>query len=486
MTDKLRQLSLRVPMPRGFWIIFFIQVFSTLSFAVLSGALVLYLKQKLGFSSKQADIITGVYFAYNFALHLLAGYIAGRLFSYRSLILVGLIFQLIGCYFLALISPTDLYIGLGCMLIGTGTMVTCLNMLISQLFAVGDKRRETAFLWNYAGMNIGFFLGFGLAGYFQSTRNYHLMFLITATTNLIALGLLLWRWSALKDRQTKLVHLKITQQQARFWLGMLIVIALLPTLYWLLHHERVSDYLILTLGALLVCFIIYLAYTYNSAARHKLFVFIILLLSAQIFWMVYQLAPMGITLFALNNVDRHIWGITITPGWIQNINSVTIIVGAPLLAWLFSFLRKRKYKVTTPVQFMIGLLLTGIGLLVLPIGIIFANAQGYVAFIWIVINFVLLAFAELCISPISYSMVGVLVPSKWQSFFMGAVLLNVGVASILASFFSNYALGKTASSNPLVTNMSFSHAFSLLAWVALGFALLLFLLLPVLHKLMKK
>ena len=43
-------------------------------------------------------------------------------------------------------------------------------MMLTQRFTPEDPRREGAFLWNYAGMNVGFFVGFTVAGYFQATR----------------------------------------------------------------------------------------------------------------------------------------------------------------------------------------------------------------------------------------------------------------------------------------------------------------------------
>src|SRR3990167_7439005 len=116
-------------MPPGFGAIYFTQLFSTISFAVLYASLVLYMKDQLHLSAATADLITGVYFAYNFALHLLSGYLGGRFFSYRGLVVNGIGFQLIGCVILAQNRMASLYWGLACMLIGTGTMVTCLNML---------------------------------------------------------------------------------------------------------------------------------------------------------------------------------------------------------------------------------------------------------------------------------------------------------------------------------------------------------------------
>lgn len=145
------------------------QVFSTISFAVLYSTLVLFMTQALGFSVAKASAIMGVFVAFNYGLHMLGGYIGGRLISYRVLFLVGMVLQVIACVFLSSPSIEHLYIALALFLTGCGLNVPCINMMLTQQFEGDDKERETAFFWNYAGMNIGFFLGFTLAGIFQAS-----------------------------------------------------------------------------------------------------------------------------------------------------------------------------------------------------------------------------------------------------------------------------------------------------------------------------
>ena len=468
-------------MPQGFGSLFFTQIFSTISFAVMYATLVLYMQTQLHFSSARADLVTGVYFACNFALHLLSGYIGGRFFSFRGLVVTGIIFQLIACVILSHGSIAALYWGLSCMLVGTGTMVTCINMLVSQLFNQDDvEKRQTGFLWNYSGMNIGFIVGFSLAGYYQIHVNYAMLFTITAINNLFALGILLSRWRYMRDKKT--IISQSDRKLARYLIGFLIVFVLIPVLHWLLQHTQFTDALVLTIGGVVSLMLMVVGLRNHGAARKKVFAFIILLLSAQIFWIVYQLAPMGLTLFAKNNVDRHVFGLLIAPAWIQNINSVTIIVGAPLLGVFFAWLRSKTTVKLLPLQYSSGLILSGLGLLILPIGIALGH-HGYTAFSWLFFTYVMQALAELLISPIGYSMVGQLIPVRWQSFCMGTILLNSGVAAVLASFLSNVALGKSGSVNPLVTNPSYSHMFSLLGWLTLGVGVFLLLLRPLLNRL---
>jgi len=141
--------------------------------------------------------------------------------------------------------------------------------------------------------------------------------------------------------------------------------------------------------------------------------------------------------------------------------------------------------VLLPLQYVFGLFLSAVGLLILPIGMALGDA-GYTAFIWLFFTFFLQALAELFISPVGYSMVGQLVPQRWQGICMGAILLNSGVAAVLASYFSNDGLGASGSVDPLVTNPSYSHMFNQLGWTAMGVAGVLLLLTPLLNRFIKK
>src|SRR3990167_2374844 len=473
-------------MPRGLGSLFATQLFSTMSFAVLYATLVLYMKEQLHFSEAQSNTIAGVYFAYNFALHLLSGYFGGRLFSYRGLVVTGIFFQLVGCVFLAQGEVDAFYWGLACVLIGTGTLVTCLNMLLSQLFSADEiEKRQTGFLWNYSSMNIGFMLGFTLAGYFQLTVDYHTLFLITAMNNIIACLVLLSRWKYMRDKDTIYQRATRFSQYFRTSVGLLGVLVMIPALYWLLHHTTISGYLVLLSGILVAIFLLVITFHYKGAERHKFLVFFILLISAQIFWITYQLAPMCLTLFAKNNVNLHLFWIQIAPGWIQNINSISIIIGAPLLGVFFAWLRHRAKFPLLGLQYSLGLLISSVGILILPIGIAF-SVNGYTAFVWLFFTYIFQAIAELLISPVGCSMIGELIPVRWQSICMGSVLLNSGVAAVLASYFSNSALGATGSHDPLITNPTYAHTFYQLGFITLGVSVILLLLTPWLNRLMRE
>src|SRR5260370_31568773 len=67
--------------PEGTAALFFIQIFSTLGFAVLYSTLVLYATKHLQLSVKVATTLMGVFGAFNYGLHLFGGYPGGRFLS---------------------------------------------------------------------------------------------------------------------------------------------------------------------------------------------------------------------------------------------------------------------------------------------------------------------------------------------------------------------------------------------------------------------
>src|SRR5678816_3945449 len=191
--------------PEGAAALFFIQIFATLGFAVLYSTLVLYATKRLHFSAKEASAIMGLFGAFNYGLHLFGGYLGGRFLSNRNLFVGGMALQVVGCACMATGTLALFYVGLALFLTGSGLNVTCINMMLTQRFTPEDPRREGAFLWNYAGMNVGFFVGFTAAGYFQATESYSSLFIFATLGNFVAIILAVLTWRTLSDRNTPLL-----------------------------------------------------------------------------------------------------------------------------------------------------------------------------------------------------------------------------------------------------------------------------------------
>ncbi|MEO6926582.1 MAG: oligopeptide:H+ symporter, partial [Rhodanobacter sp.] len=458
LTSKFRQI------PEGTAALFFIQIVCTLGFAVLYSTLVLYATKHLGFSAAEATAIMGVFGAFNYGLHLFGGYLGGRFLSNRNLFIGGMVLQVLGCGLIADGTTASLYWGLALFLTGSGLNVTCVNMMLTQRFTPEDTRREGAFLWNYAGMNIGFFIGFAVAGHYQLTGNYSRLFWFASIGNFLAIILAGINWRKLADRDTPLLDATPTQFRTRLIAGIAILLALVPTVWILLQHTGSTEILLKGIGALVAAWLLYITFRHRDRIeRNHMWAFLILALGSLVFWSLYQMAPNGLQLFAVNNVDLHLWGIEIAPQWVQNINTVVIVLGGPLLAALFTHLRRKGWNIDIPLQFSISLLLMGVGFLALPVGIAQANDIGRSAFVWLFASYIFQSIGELLISPIGYAMIGKLAPRKYQGIMMGSWMMVTGIASLFAGDFSGM-VPEPAGNSALVTNPAYSTLFAELGW----------------------
>ncbi|WP_338556568.1 oligopeptide:H+ symporter [Erwinia sp. E_sp_B04_7] len=463
--------------------LFFIQIFATLGFAVLYSTLVLYATKRLGFSEGQANAMMGVFGAFNYGLHLFGGYLGGRYLSNRNLFVLGMVLQVMGCWVLSGQSAEGLYWGLAMFLTGSGLNVTCINMMLTQRFAPDDNRRESAFLWNYAGMNLGFFIGFTGAGYFQLTEHYKSLFLFATLGNAVAIVISLLRWKILADIDTPLLHVSKAQFRLRMVIGLCVLVVLVPLIRLMLTHADFTGSFVIGLGALI--FLLLAIATLRHRPREeqrKMAAYLLLALGSLVFWTLYQLAPMGLMLFTEHNINLNVWGIHVAPQWVQNINTLVIVFGGPLLALGFRNMRERGWRIDIPLQFACSLFLIGLGMLVLPLGIMLAGGDGMVAFKWIVISYILQSLGELLISPIGYAMIGKLAPVRYQGVMMGCWMMVTGVASVLAGYVSGL-MPENSGSTPALTNPGYSHIFNMLGWGSAAVGLILLMLMPLLRKL---
>lgn len=166
----------------------------------------------------------------------------------------------------------------------------------------------------------------------------------------------------------------------------------------------------------------------------------------------------------------------------QSLNSLFVVVFAPLFAWLW--LKMGKNDPASPTKMACGLLLLAIGFLVIAFGVKNIQPGIKVSMIWLISMYLFHTWGELCLSPIGLSLVNKLAPLKYSSMLMAVWFLANAFANKLAGVLSAlYPDGKTTSF--LGYQMSNLYQFFLLFVILSGVAsLILFALTKSLQKLM--
>ncbi len=149
-----------------------------------------------GWSDADAYRLYGIYTSLVYLLPLLGGWVADRFWGQKFCVFLGGMLMALGEFVLAATEfirigqgvkvtwatdPTALatfYTGLGLMILGNGFFKPCISVMVGQLYAPGDRMRDSAFSIFYMGINIGAFFSPLVAGTVAEKYGYHHGFLI--------------------------------------------------------------------------------------------------------------------------------------------------------------------------------------------------------------------------------------------------------------------------------------------------------------------
>jgi POT family proton-dependent oligopeptide transporter len=146
------------------------------------------------------------------------------------------------------------------------------------------------------------------------------------------------------------------------------------------------------------------------------------------FWLIYDQAGSVLNIFAADRTNRNVAGFTFPASWLQSVNPILIIIGAPLAAWLWLTLG---HRVSTPMKFAFGLILNGLSFVLMAAAAQAAVGGGLVAPWWLVAVYALQVAGELSLSPVGLSATTKLAPVKYASQMMGLWFLASSVGDAI-------------------------------------------------------
>lgn len=452
-------------LPKGVGYLQVIQAVSTISFGMLYSSMTLYVSNQLGLSQTYATSMTGVLFAFAYAFNLFGGLLGGRFLSSRRLFYFTNFFKMVGIGILSLTTLFSLRLGLAIYVLGYGMNVTTVNTMLSQYFGADDNRRERAFFINYAAMNGGFFIGCLLSGFFDSSSQYQGLFSLGVLTDIITFIILSKAWSYLKE-------IKPISHPGFKWQTYAAVFVAIPLVYALVSLASTSHVFILSLGGAAFVSLFVTSLKQNAIDKRKFQAFLVLSLVSVIYWMVYFTGPMGVAIFIKHNVNRHIGSFLFATQWLQDLNTLLIMLGCPLVASMVARLNQKGHAISVHKQFLFSFALLAMSYSSLSLGILFSDHKGYSSLSWPILYVCLKSVSELFLAPVGFGMIREIAPEKYHNVFMGSWMMVCGVAATLSHFLSTIMVSAN-STVPYESNPHFLHAFNQCAlWALLGLGLL--------------
>ena len=477
--------------PKPLWMLFMAEFWERFAFYGIRWALTLYIVAQFfnGDASGQsfASNTYGAYLALVYASAIFGGYIADKVIGSQHSILVGAVIMGAGLFLIMLPNETFFMIGLATVIVGNGLFKPNISNLVGKIYAVDDHRRDSGFSIFYMGINAGAMVSPIITQWLASTfTDTPMMDNYKAVFGAAGVGMLIsYVWFYIGRRQLKGIGsvAKTPLRTKNLITVILGSVASIVPVYILMTYAgaQVLAWILFVLFVGLAMLLLKQAKRDGKIAFDRVIACLIMFLFNVIFFMFFEQAGSSFTFLAQNIVDRNITeAVEFKIAWFQSVNSVAILIFAPIVSALWVFMHKKKVEPSIPRKFALGLLGTGLGFLVLIYALENLLDANNMIPIWpLAACYVLHTIGELCLSPIGLSMVSKLVPASLAGFAFGGWFLSTAIGNNFSGILAGSMSGETG-----MTVASALTGFSFSFWLLTLGGAFLFIIGPQINKLM--
>jgi POT family proton-dependent oligopeptide transporter len=398
----------------------------------------------------EALALYGLYLLLVYSSGLIGGYFADKILGSRKAIWMGGIVMCAGLFVMGIPGAAAMFYGLGLVIVGNGFFKPNISTIVSGLYEEDDNRRDGAFTIFYMGINLGAFLAIFGAWVAESTAATHdwgwnIGFVVAAVGMIFSLLLFHWGQKLLGTAgfppgREVTEESRLGKKDARdivVWSLGLSAVAVAVMSVWLFSGfmpSLIPVWLPFALGGILMSFVVFSLFRAKLGREEWYRVIVVFVLSVFVifFWMGFEQAGGTMTLFALEQTDRHIFGWEMPVVFFQGFNPIFIFILAPVFSILWAWNDKNKWGLSTSAKMGWGLILLGAGFGVMYLGQESARVHGQAALYWLVLVYLIHTIAELFLSPIGLSMVTKLSPVRVVSLMMGVWFFCTAFADYLS------------------------------------------------------
>jgi len=431
--------------PRGLAPLFLTEMWERFSYYGMRALLTLYMVESvtrggLGYETRKATTIYGTYTMSVYLLSILGGFIADNFIGSRRAVLWGGVIIACGHFAMAFDATETFFAGLVLIALGTGLLKPNISTMVGNLYSDRDERRDAGFSIFYMGINVGAFAAPLVTGYLAQSAGWKARLLSWGIDPLSC-----WHWGfaaagvgmtlgliVYVKQMSWIAHVGNPPPPAvdgkRPWaklglvaLGSLVLIAIMkasddyPPLIWLLFAVQI--------GAVL-----FFAFRKKPESK-RIAAILVFFIAAEIFWALFEQTGSSITLFADRLTRNKIFGHEFPSSWWQSVNSIWVILLAPLFAWLW--IRMGTRQPSSPLKFALGLFFVGVSfLLMVPAAKL--TVDGKVSPLWLLSLFFLQTVGEMLLSPVGLSTMTKLAPQRLMGLIMGIWFLAAALGNKLA------------------------------------------------------
>ncbi|HKF41949.1 MAG TPA: peptide MFS transporter [Thermoanaerobaculia bacterium] len=433
--------------PRGLSTLFFTEMWERFSYYGMRGILLLFLVAAartggFGMDDRTGSAIYGLYVGFVYLMALPGGWVADRILGQRRAVFLGGCIIAAGHFSMALPTVPSFYLGLVLIVIGTGLLKPNVSAMVADLYPEGGSRRDAGFSVFYSGINVGALAGPLVCGFLGEKINWHLGF--GAAGIGMILGLIQYRAggkylgnAGLRRPEPSSPESAAAIRQLKLGVGIfaaIVVAAAALQAAGLVHltlYGTAKATGFFMLGLAIVYFGAIILFSKLSAAEKKRIVLIfVFFMAAVLFWAGFEQAGSSLNLFAERLTDRMILSWEMPASFLQSVNSIFLIILAPVFGAIWIRLGRR--QPSTPAKMGYGLVFLAGGFLLLAWGASFTTGGARVGVMWLIGTYFFHTVGELCLSPVGLSSVTKLAPRSLVGQLMGTWFMGTALGNLIA------------------------------------------------------
>jgi proton-dependent oligopeptide transporter, POT family len=457
--------------PTGVYVLFYTEMWELFGRFGITALLVLYFTGVFHISDARAFEIYSAFIALVYATPIFGGVLADRYLGSRNAIILGGLLMIVGDALMVIPRESAVFIGLSIVAVGSGFFLPAIPPLVGALYEKNDRGRDAGFTLYYLGKNIGALLAPIACGFVGQAFGINYAFVLSTIGMLSGVFVFMLGQKHLKgfNRKPRFdndAHKLCGIKPKTF---IYLVIALMVPLVLLILTENIDGYL-LAITAVIVA--VYLAVLYSRQTkkdRQKMQLIFLSIAAVIVFEAFLGQGGTTLNLFIKRLVDRHFAGLHIPTAAFYSLDPIFMLLIGPFLAGLWMRLSRKKREPIVTTKYAIALFLLGLGFLVFVKAASVAALQGSASPLYVVLAYCLFPIGELCIIPISLSLVTKMAPKGLDSLLVGVWMLSNAASSVFTGWIS--MLGQVSFSRH--ANLARVHAAHIYMHVFLGTAIVL-------------
>lgn len=372
--------------PAGLFVLFFTEMWERFSFYGMRVLLIQFLTMSViglnpgwEMTTANAGAIFATYAMLLYITPIFGGIIADKYIGYRWAVVVGSLIMTLGHAAMTLETEFFMYLGLVCLVIGTGFFKPNMTSILSEMYKAFPEKKDGAYTIFYMGVNTGAFFGMMLCGYIGERIGWHYGFGLAGIFMLLG-TLQFWLakpiFGNIGDVPNKSIEIKpedivnaptLTQEEKDslkpnpFTKVDYILIAISTIVGFLYAFDDpfriigniqlfpttlfgMDGKTVVIVGGLLL--FLYLVISrimrYTKIVRDRMIAVIIFAFFTIFFWMSFEQGATSLVIFARDNTQRILSG---NKALLFNIfNLLLTVIPLLIVSWVLILLAKRTYK----------------------------------------------------------------------------------------------------------------------------------------------